>query len=105
MVKDPLLFLILDPQVTESTSTTKAFPSFLMSFQGDLVPYFHTTASEEEIVDKTVGDSAATLLDGDGGEIEPRETAVWVKVAQVYFLKMGSGIKIGPPPSLLCHTE
>ena len=87
MVKDRLLFFILDLLGTESTSTTipdtlateftgttKAWPSFLMSFPGDLVPYFHTTGSEEEIDDKTVGDSAATLLDGDGGEIEPRET-------------------------------
>ena len=32
-------------------------------------------------------------------------TAVWVKVAQVYFSEMGSGVKIGPPPSLLCHTD
>ena len=31
--------------------------------------------------------------------------AVWVKVAQVYFSEMGSGLKIGPPPSLLCHTD
>ena len=45
-----------------------------MGFLGDLVPYFHTTASEEERDDKTVGDSAATLVDGDGGEIEPRDT-------------------------------
>ena len=45
-----------------------------MSFLGDLVPYFHTTASEEGRDDKTVGDSAATLVDGDGGEIVPRDT-------------------------------
>ena len=25
--------------------------------------------------------------------------AVWFTVAEVYFLEMGSGIKIGPPPS------
>ena len=31
--------------------------------------------------------------------------AVWVKVAQVYFSEMGSGLKIKPPPSLLCHTD
>ena len=30
---------------------------------------------------------------------------VWVKVAQVYFSEMGSGLKIGPPPSLLCHID
>ena len=41
-----------------------------MSFLGDLVPYFHTTASDEEKDDKT----AATLVDGDGEEIEPRDT-------------------------------
>ena len=45
----------------------------LMSFLGDIVPYFHATASEE-IDDKTVGDNAATLLDGDGGKIQPRDT-------------------------------
>ena len=32
----------------------------------------------------------------------PHASAVLVKVALVYFLEMGSGIKIGPPPSLLC---
>ena len=45
-----------------------------MSFLGDLVPYFHTTGSEEERDDKTVEDSVATLLDGDGGEMNPRDT-------------------------------
>ena len=74
MVKQPLLFFILDSPATESTSTTKALPSLLMSFLGDIVPYFHTTASEEERDDKTVGDSATTLLDGDAGEIEPQDT-------------------------------
>ena len=65
-----LLFFISDPQATASTSTTEASPSLLMSFLGDLVPYFHTTASEQESGDKTVGDSDATLVDGDGGDIE-----------------------------------
>ena len=66
----PLLLFIPDTQATEFTSTTKAWPSLLMSFLGDLVPYFHTTANEEEKDDKT----AATLVYGDGGEIEPRDT-------------------------------
>ena len=73
MVKDPLLFFILDSPATKSTSTTKASPS-LLSFLEDIVPYFYTKASEKEIDDKTVGDSAATLLDGDGGKIEVRDT-------------------------------
>ena len=74
MVMLLLLIFIVDPQATESTSTTEASPSLMMSFLGDLVPYFHTTASEEERDDKTVVDSAATLVDGDGGEIVPRDT-------------------------------
>ena len=55
-----LLFFIPDP--------------LLMNSLGDLVPYFRTTASEEEIDDKTVVDSVMTLVDGDGGEIEPLHT-------------------------------
>ena len=31
--------------------------------------------------------------------------AVWVKVAQVYFSEMSSGVKMGSPSSFLCHTD
>ena len=44
-------------------------------------------------------------LDTNQNTLKYGNAAVWVKVAQVYFLEMGSGIKIGPPPSLLCHTD
>ena len=74
MVMFLLIFIIPHPQAPVSTSTNEASPSLLISFLGDLVPYFHTTASEEERDDKTVGDSAATLVDGDGEEIELRDT-------------------------------
>ena len=32
-------------------------------------------------------------------------SAVWVKVAQVYFSEMRSGVKMGSPPGFLCHTN
>ena len=33
------------------------------------------------------------------------DNAVWVKVAQVYFSEMRSGVKMGSSPGFLCHTN